>query len=280
MSTSVSTLYNQMTTAATVEPELTGLTPAPDTFLQLQSDLSSGSKVARWRWIMLSAAYVMKLLRDQFDMHKEEVKELALEGHFGTRRWFAARARAFQYGHVLQFSSNDASYAVDDPAARIVSQVAVTELGNRVIVKAAKTFGSGLAKLDPPERQALDDYFQELRPPVYVQVISADADKMRLTGTVVYDAQAILLGVQAGVEAAVKGYFQTLEFGGVMRVTDLKQAMLGVTGVVDVQLTLVEARVGLTWSTVSRIYTAYAGHCAIDAAFPLTSTLTWQVGNV
>ncbi|MBL8002402.1 MAG: hypothetical protein JNL05_10610 [Flavobacteriales bacterium] len=280
MANSTASIYNQITTAVTNEPGLAGLTPQPDSYLQLQSDLSTTSKVSRWRWIALSVAYVIKLLRDQFDLHERTVKELALEGHFGTRRWFAAKARAWQYGHVLQFSSLDAYYLVDDPSARIVAQVAVVEVGNRVFVKAAKAAGTGLAKLDPPERQALDDYFQELRPPVYVTVISADADKLRLSGTVVYDAQAILLGVQAGVDAAVRTYLQTLEFGGVLRLTDLKAAMLAVTGVVDVQFSLVEARSTGAWATISRIYHSYAGHMAIDAASPITTSMAWQAGNV
>lgn len=280
MANSIQSIYNQMALAATNEPSLTGLTPSPDTYLQLKADLSSTSRVSRWRWVMISVAYVIKLMRDQFDLHVKTVEELALAGHFGTRRWFAAKARAWQYGHVLQFTSNDAYYTTDDPVARLVAQVAVVEMGNRVVVKAAKTAGSGLAKLDIPERQALDDYFQELRPPVYVTVISADADKVRLSGTVVYDAQAILLGVQSGVDLAVRQYFRTLEFGGVMRLTDLKQAMLAVTGVVDVQLTLVEARTSGPWSTVSRMYYSYAGHCDIDAAYPISTSMTWQVGNV
>lgn len=280
MATSTPTIYNELAQAVAAESELAGLAPNPDSYSQLQADLASTSRVSRWRWLMLGVAYVATRLQDLFDLHKAEVRDLAIDGHFGTRRWFAAKALVFQYGYVLQFTPLDAYYAVDDPSARIVTHSAVVELGNRVIVKAAKTQGSALAKLDPPERQALEDYFQELRPPVLVSVLTADPDKFRIYGTVVYDAQAILGIVQVNVYTAIRTYLMGLEFGGVLRLTQLKAAMLAANGVVDVNITSAQARTTGPYFNITRIYTSYAGYMAIDAGYNPQVTMQWLAGNI
>lgn len=280
MPTPTSSIYNQITDAAAAETALAELIPSPDSTDLLAADLNSNSRVSPWRLFAWVVAYVTKLQRDLFDRYKVEVVDLAKDGHFGTRRWFVAKAKAFQYGHALVLTDLDGGYAVDDPAARIVAQAACMELANQVIVKVAKQVGTGLGPLTIPEVFAVNDYFQTLRPPVTVTVLTAEADKLRLGGVVVYDAELILSGIQAGVQAAIDSYLQTLEFGGVMRLTDLKSAMMGVTGVVDVRLDLAEARTTGAWTQISRIYYTYAGHMALDAGFPIDTTMSWQAGNI
>lgn len=274
------TIYNQIATAVDQETALAALNPSPDTTVQLQAELTAGSKVSPWRLFAWVVAYVTKLLHDQWDLYRQEVVDLAADGHFGTRRWFVAKAKAFQYGHVLVLTDLDGGYAVDDPAARIVTHAACIEMTNQVLVKVAKTAGTGLGPLSLPEHFAVNDYFQTLRPPVTVTVLTADPDKLRITGVIVYDAELILGGIQAGVQTAINAYLTALEFGGVMRLTDLRAAILGVTGVVDLRLDLAEVRTTGAWTSVSRIHYTYAGHMALDAGFPITTTMQWQAGNL
>lgn len=278
MSTTTSQVYNEIALRASQEEALGELSPSPDTVDQLRADINSGSTVSVWRLFAWLFAYASKLQQDLFDRYRVDVLALAKDGHYGSLRWFAAKARAFQFGHSLVMTALDGVYAVDDPAARIISQVAVVEAGNRVIVKVAKTAGTGLAKLDPPEALAVNDYFQTLRPPVLVTVLTADADKLRVSGTVVYDAEASLAAVQAVVTLAVSTYLTQLAFGGLFRETDLRLAMLAVPGVVDVRLTLLEARSLGDFIALGRTYYSYAGHMQVDAAFPLTSSMAWAAG--
>ena len=206
MAVSVNTIYNYLAQRVAEEETLAGLSPHPDSAATLRTALSSGSRVAIWRLLLWCVAYVHKVQQDNFDTFQREVGDLAKDGHFGTRRWFAARAKAWQYGHVLEFTALDAGYAVDDPAARIVTQAAVVELANTVIVKVAKAAGTGLTKLTTEELVAINDYFQELRPPVQVAVLTADPDLVRIIGAVVYDGQTPLAGVQSGVQFALAQY--------------------------------------------------------------------------
>ena len=278
--TTTETIYDHLASEAATEASLVGLAPNPDSAAQLAASLSSGSKVDIHRLVMRLFAYAAKLQQDLFDLFKVEVENLAKDGHYGTVRWFVSRAKRFQFGHALVFTDLDAGYAVDDPAARIVTHSAVVELANQVTVKVAKAAGTGLQPLTPEELLAINDYFQELRPPVQVMVITAPADRIKLIGSVVYDGQTGMAAVQASVNLALRNYLKRLDFGGVVRVTELKAAILSAPGVVDVRLTNVEVRTTGPWVNVPRIHYTYAGHAEIDTSSPISSTLTWEVGNV
>lgn len=278
--TSVSTIYNYLAQRVAEQTALAGLSPQPDSAATLRSALASGSRVAIWRLLLWCVAYVHKIQDDNFDRFRAEVEGLAKDGHYGTKRWFVARAKAFQMGHQLQFSALDAGYATSDSAARIVAQAAVVELANTVVVKVAKAAGSGLAPLSNEELSAVSDYFAELRPPVQVAVMTAAPDRIRLTGSVVYDAQQPLGGVQAAVNAALATYLKGLDFGGVVTVTNLRRAILSVAGVVDVRLDAVHVRTTGPWQAVPRVHYTYAGHATIDPSEPIASSLQWAQGNI
>lgn len=284
MSATVDEIYNSIATAASQEEALTnsGFPAVADTAMQLRSDVSSGSTVSTWRLFVWLFAYASKVLQDLWEAYRSETVEMAKDGHFGTRRWFVAKAKAFQFGHVLVLSDLDAGYAVDDPASRIVTHAVCVEQANTVTVKAAKAAGAGLQKLAPEEALALNAYFQQLRPPVQVVVLTADADKLKLSGTVIYDADVPLSATQAAVTLAISSYLNTLDFAvkGALRVTDLRASMLGVPGVVDVQLTTVEARSIGPFMVVGRVYYSYAGYMVIDPGSPISASMTWQAGNL
>lgn len=273
-------IYEQMAAQVTTEAALAELAPNPDSATQLTTDMSSGSKVSIHRLIMWVYAYLTKLQRDLWDRFKQETLDLAIDGHYGTVRWFIAKAKAFQYGDTLILTEKDAHYAVDDPAARIVTQAAVVESANTVLVKVAKTQGSGLVPLDPAEWAAVTAYFEDLRPPVQVAVLTSTADKVRAYGTVIYDGQVGLATAQAAVHAALATYLMGLDFNGALRLTDMKAAMLSAVGVVDVRFSLVRvSSAGGAWVNVPRIHYTYAGHAVLDSSMPITTTMNWFAGN-
>lgn len=276
-----SDIYNSIAGAASQEAALAELSPSPDTAAQLQAELSAGSRVSVWRLFAWLFAYASKVQQDLWDRYKVDVQNLSRDGHYGTRWWFIAKAKAFQYGHVLVLTPTDGTYAVDDPAARIVTHAAVVERANTVVVKAAKSSGDDLVPLAPAELSALDDYFQHLRPTVQVSTMTAAPDAVRITGTVVYDPETPIMAVQSAVKVALTAYLKDLDFGsGIMRLTDLRATILSVAGVVDVVLDLVEARSTGPFRPVSRVYHSYAGHMALDTYSSIISTITWQQGTV
>lgn len=280
MATSVETIYNWLASRVAQQEGLAGLSPANDNAASLTSALSSGSRVAIWRLLLWAVAYVHRAQEVNFDRYRQEVYDMALNGQFGTRRWFVSKALEFQIGHVLEFTPLDARYPVIDESARIVSHAAVVELANTVIVKVAKTAGNGLVKLANEELVAVNDYFQRLRPPVQVAVLTADPDKLRIIGAVVCDGQYVIPGIVAAVEFAVSQYLRSLAFGGVVRVTDLRTIILGVDGVVDVRIESVHVRTTGDWVPVPRVHYTYAGHAVIDPGEPLSSSMQFAIGVV
>lgn len=275
-----SDIYNSIAGAASQEAALAELSPSPDTAAQLQAELSAGSRVSVWRLFAWLFAYASKVQQDLWDRYRVDVQNLSRDGHYGTRWWYIAKAKAFQLGHVLVMDSLDGGYAVDDPGARIVTHAAVAERANLVVVKVAKGTATPLEKLEPEELSAVNDYFQHLRPTVQVVTLTADPDAVKITGTVVYDPETPIMAVQSAVRQALDTYLAALDFGGVMRLTDMRNAMLAVEGVVDVVFALVEARSTGPFRPVQRVYQSYAGHMQLDPFSSIVSTITWQQGRV
>lgn len=273
-------IYDSIASTASQEVALAELSPSPDTSDQLRADLSSGSTVSVWRLFAWLFAYASSIQEALWSRYKKDVADLSRDGHYGTKWWFIAKAKAFQMGDVLVMTSQDGGYATDNPAARIVTHAAVAERANLVQVKLAKGTATPLQKLTPDELAAVNDYFQHLRPTVQVQCITGDPDSLKITGTVVYDPEAPIMAVQSAVKQALDHYLATLDFGGVMRLADLRAAMMAASGVVDVVFSLVEARSTGPFRPVQRIYQSYAGHMQLDPYSSIISTITWQQGRI
>ncbi len=277
---STESIYNSIASAASQEAALAELSPNPDTADQLRADLSSGSKVSVWRLFAWLFAYASSVQQALWERYRKDVMDLSRDGHYGTRWWYIAKAKAFQLGHALVMTSLDGSYAVDDPGARIITHAAVAERANLVQVMVAKGTATPLQKLTPDELAAVNDYFQHLRPTVQVQCITGDPDSVKVTGAVVYDPETPIMAVQSAVKQALDSYLSTLDFGGVMRIQDLRSAIMAVQGVVDVVFALVEARSTGPFRPVQRLYQSYAGHMQLDPYSSIISTITWQQGRI
>ena len=278
-------IFNGIAGESALESALEGIDLNNDTAAAFKADVSNGSVVGRLRIIARLVAYAMTAQRILFRLFRTDVQALALDGHYGTKRWYIAKALLFQFGSALVFTDKDAFYSPVVPSLRIVTHAAVTELSYKVIVKAAKSNGAGLVPLSSAERLALQDYFDEVRPVVAVEVRSAKADEIRLIAQVVTDAKQGVASIQANVELAINSYLRTLDFNGVVSRTKIKLAMLAVPGVIDVVINTLQIKKGGTnvftpFANIPRISTTFAGHAKIAASFPLSSSLTYTSSNV
>lgn len=280
MATTTDRIYDQIASVASQEAALGELGPSPDTADQLRADLNSGSTVSPWRLFAWLFAYASSIQQALWTRYKKDVADLSRDGHYGTKWWYIAKAKAFQMGDTLIMTSLDGGYATENPAARIVTHAAVAERANLVQVKLAKGITAPLQKLTPEELAAVNDYFQHLRPTVQVQCLTGDPDSIKITGTVVYDPETPIMAVQSAVKQALDSYLGMLDFGGVMRIQDLRSVIMAVQGVVDVVFTLVEARSTGPFRPVTRLYHSYAGHMQLDPYSSIISTITWQQGRI
>ncbi len=275
---SVEEIYNQVASPSNIDDAIQLLDGTGDTATALKEDVTNGSSVSRnrlFRWVI---AYCMWAQRVLFNQYRNDVEDLARNGHYGTARWFVQKALDFQYGHELIFTKKDAYYADDNEEARIVGYAAVVELGYKVIVK---VIGKDYALLNTDQVLGVNDYFDELRPPLPVVVICSPADRLWLDATIVYDAKQGLPNIKANVDVAVNEFVRNLGFNGVLNRTKLKLTMLAAPGVIDVVFHNVRARANATetWIDVNRIYHSYAGWMTVDTDHPI-SNLNWISSNV
>lgn len=258
-------LWNDIQTSVLTDPQLAAL--------------NSTSQSAIWRlWAFVTAVSIW-VHEHLWGVFRTEIEAIAARSIAGTPRWYRDMCLKFQYGYPLQFVNYAPSYATLDEAARIVTQAAVVETNYGVVViKAAKGAAGSLVKLSTAELVAFEAFIGQIKfAGTITQVVSLDADRMRISASVHFNPLYNLSDLQIRVEAAIMGYLQQLPFNGLFYRNALIDAIQAVEGVVDVQLYSVSAAQGSgPASPVFRTYQSVAGYLDVDPAFPLVSTLTYS----
>ncbi len=286
MAREIKTIYNEMIAEKATMSSLNGLQPSTDTATNLLNDLSSGSKVARWRLLFYVIAVGIWIHEKIFDTHKADIEKRAAELYVGTVVWYHAQCFLFQFGDTLTWNGTKYNYPTITPANQIIKRASVTEVSGQLVVKVAKLSGSLPVKLTTTELSAFTAYLTLIKfAGTNTAVVSRDADLLKIYYTVKYDplvlsASGELLST-AGVypvQDAINNYIQNLPFDGNLNLTQLTDEIQKAQGVIDPVIGLAEAKYGtLPYSTIVNNYNADAGHMAIDAAFPLSTTITYNV---
>ena len=284
MSRSLTDIYDALAAEKAAQSELAALQPNMDTAQGLLTDLTTPSRVARWRlmlWVVAVGTWVLEQLWDRF---RAEVEELAQRSAVGTRRWYVDQARAFQFGYELELVNGVFRYAEDDAAARIVARAAVVEQSGIVLLKVAREVSGALAPLSVPQLIAFAAYINQIKMAgTQVNLLSLNPDLLKVQFTVYYDplvltATGALITAPSvrPVEVAIREYIAALPFNGELRLTNLVDAVQRAQGVVDPRLTSAEARSGLaSYQPVVDAYVAVAGHMVIDPLNDLPANITY-----
>ena len=245
----------------------TELSMAQATYPELAALTSpSATAVHRlWRYVVATCAQTLETL---WDRHTVEVNAIVARAAVGTPGWYADRAKEFQKddGSLAVQPSGAIGYAAVNLAARIVAQATAKENGQsgKLFIKVAKNGATAgtLAALTGAELVQVKGYFDRIRfAGTRLEVVSREADRLQVSGTVYYDALLDVATVQAAVQAAVQRYLAALEFDGLVYVTRLTDAVQAVPGVRDVAPLHLAARVGTAAPlTFDRVYETAAGY--------------------
>ena len=281
MARTVQQIYDAKIAEKNSQATLNSLQPNIDSAQTLLSDLTSTSKVANWRlwlWITSVSDWILETL---FDKLKLEVDEIANNLVAATPRWYKTESLKFQYGHQLVYVNDKFQYSVVDENAKIIKRVAVVESSGQVRIKVATLVGSVVTPLDTDQLQAFEVYIKQIKPAgVNTAVISRVADLLKIAYSIYYDPLVPLATVKTNVETTINNYIADLPFNGELVLNDLTAAIDAAVGVVNPVLLLAEAKYGaIPYSTINIKYVADAGHMVIDAAFPLSTQLTY-IANV
>lgn len=205
---------------------------------------TSTSKVAIFKLftrIVAAAAWTIEVL---FDTLKTELNDLlaALKPH--SLRWYANKAKDFQYGYSLPIDTDKydntglTEEQIED--SKIVRYSAVTEGDDgKLRIKVAKE-NADLEPLAVGELASFSEYMARIKDAgVRLLITSNTPDKLKLTLKIFYDplildsnGQRIDGSDLTPIQTAVKNYLKNLPFNGVFVLAYLVDALQQVEGVV------------------------------------------------
>lgn len=208
--------------------------------LRAQHPDLSGSAVAEWRlltWVVATAIHTFEAVLELF---RAEIDAVADKITPGTVRWYVEQCKRFQNGHELHFDPQTAqlSYEDDDPSARIVSVVAVTEGVERLSVKVAKVDGQNkIVPLTADELYNFTGYVDSIKfAGIETATVSTTADRLRYDLEVLFDPAVPVTAVRAEVLAALDRFRTDIGFNSMLYRGRFVDAVMGVKGVVTVDL--------------------------------------------
>lgn len=279
----ITEIYNEIVAEKEQMAELSTLQPSVDSAQTLLTDLTSTSKVAVWRlwaWVTAVALWTHEKLWVAF---RAEVDAIVAAAIPGTVQWYREMCLQFQYGDAMVYENFKYSYNPANPANRIIARASATEVGGYVRLKVAKVDGGQVQKLTSDQYDAFVGYISKIKfAGTYCQIISAEADLLRVSLEVVCDPTLIndsgeLLSNPSvkPVEKAINNYLASLPWDGTLRLSALVDAVQQVAGVVDVTLISASAKAyaATDWNAISRDYQTVAGWITTDTDQPI---ITYQ----
>lgn len=237
------------------------------------SQITNGSASAIWRLWTRVVATAIQLLEALFDVHKTEVETILATQKPHGLRWYQQRALEFQYGSDLVedevYYDNTGLTTAQIEAQQIVAQAAVVESDGRLIVKVAKEVSGELEPLSNDEQTSFREYMAEIKDAgVFLEVLSYNADKLKLTIDVYYDP--LLLSLQGArldgsdndpVGNAVRQFLRSLPFNGQLVKAELVDALQAVEGVFVPEIRVAQAARydNASFTGIDIVYNPYSG---------------------
>jgi hypothetical protein len=244
------------------------------------ASLNSISKTSIFRLFIYVIAVCQWTLDQLFDLHKQEVADLISRMKPHTLKWYAEKARMFQYGFNLPSESdtyNNTGIASDlVEASKIVSFCAIVEQPDSRGVLAlgvkAATKTSDLNPLSCDQLISFTTYMNTVKDAGVRLIVSSEvADSLRLKLNIYYNP--LVLGsngsrldgtASAPVQTAIRDYLTRLPFNGWLVLSYLTDALQLVDGVVIPQIMGAEARYGdLPYQGFDLMYQPDAGYLRI-----------------
>lgn len=202
-------------------------------------DLST-SAVGEWRLLTWVVATAINTFEAVLDMSRAEIDAVADKITPGTVRWYVEQCKRFQNGHELKFNAQTAQlyYERDDPSARIVSVVAVTEGAERLSIKVAKVDAQNkIVPLTADELYNFTGYVDSIKfAGIETITVSTSADRLRYNAEVWFDPAVPVTAVRADVLSALDRFRTQIGFNSMLYRGRLLDAIMGVKGVVTVDL--------------------------------------------
>lgn len=229
------------------------------------------SKVSLESILFYVVAVCMWTLEKLFDRHRQECTELINELKPHSLRWYANKAKAFQYGKSLipDTDQYDNTGLTDEQIReqQVVKYSAVVEKAAIVYVKVATGSEGNRTQLTPEQEAALTAYFKEVKDAgVKLNIVNDPADLFNIDIDVYYDPQVFdnklnkLDGTGKLVHDTIANFVENLPFNGEYRNSALINTLTELDGVVLVELKKATAN----GQSINAKYVPQAGYFRVD----------------
>jgi len=276
---------------ADIQKQITDTWVANLAAIDIDIDPTTWSVVNLMRLFIYTIAFCTNVLEQLFDLFKTDVNVQIANLTPHTARWYANKAKAFQYGFNLLPDSDlfDNTGKTDDEiaASMVVKYAAVVELVNQygrvsLRIKVAGTDGKDLIQLPDDVMTAFRAYMELIKDAgVKLQIDSLPPDSIKQTYRVFYDPLILsATGTRLDgsddtpVQDAIKAFLINLPFNGIYVIQYNIDAIQDVEGVVTLDMDLCQTQYGeFPFTGVDTIYTPDAGYLRFASDDDLV--ITW-----
>lgn len=221
-------------------------------------------------WVTMFT-YCWWLVEQVLDIHYDRTNATIREMKPPTLRWMRNKALEFQYGSSLvddqEYYDNTGLTAEQIAAQKVVANSAAVKEDGIVKIKVVRLVGNDYAKLTDLQKTALQQFLDDVLPPIPFLLITTDPDKITSEYDVYYDPSllmpdgtSILKGTKP-VQEAFKSYLQELDFNGFLIKENMEARVKAAEGVVTIRekYTRCAAFTNPSMATVSVVYKPFAG---------------------
>ena len=148
-------------------------------------------------------------------------------------------ALTWQKGYQIEVDSDGGlDYATEDDEAKIIKYAAIVPDGRNIYIKVAKEESGELQALSSSELTEFSSYLEAIKP-LGIRTVGQSLSACGLTVKmkVYYFAQNDVTQVEDNIKTAVEEYIKNITFGGVIFKNKIIDAVQGVDGVSDVEIT-------------------------------------------
>jgi hypothetical protein len=206
------------------------------------------------------------------------IEAIVEHNRIGTGPWYVEMAKRFQWNEAVPYfiqveaATGVIAYNIENPADRLITQAAYVETPQReVLIKVASGVPGALHPLAEEPLQDFLNYMQRIKiAGVVLNVVNLPADVLRLQANVYYSRSYNATLLRQAIIDSLNAYSIALAFNGVVLRNAIIDAVQTVPGVVDMDITQLEALTGSITYQVERAYTTAAGYFNFkqDGGFP------------
>jgi hypothetical protein len=214
---------------------------------------------------------------------KSEITAIVERNRIGTGTWYVEMAKRFQWNENIQYfivvNPADGTIAYNElkPEDRIISQAAYIENTNKeVIIKVATGQPGALMPLSNEQLVDFLNYMKKIKiAGIILKVVNLPADVLRMQANVYYNPAYNQTTLKQKIVQALNDYSIALEFNGVVLRNAIIDAVQRIEGIVDIDITQLQAITGYINYEIERAYSTASGYVNFqqDAVYPLINLI-------